>query len=190
VTVPHADYKLDYRRGYFADQPIAHGKDSPTAGDPLIPLIGFGLPDFDKILFKVEVSPTDPQPKRGAPRAGANTDLKEPLLRYRVNFAVSVEDLGLVASGDGVRHGHLEEVVAVYDKDGRILNIAKQESKLTVGLDDYSKLRTIGLQLQQEIDVPLGEVTLRAGIYDFDFGNAGTMGIPLGSPSPHQKVKK
>jgi hypothetical protein len=107
-----------------------------------------------------------------------------------VNFAVSVDDLGLIAAPDGVRQGHLEEMVAVYDKDGRILNLAKQESKLSVGPEDYSKLRTIGLQLHQEIDVPLGEVILRAGIYDFDSGNAGSIGIPLGSPAPHQKAMK
>jgi VWFA-related protein len=189
VTVPNSDYKLAYRRGYFANKPVARAKDQATADDPLVPLIGFGLPDFNKILCKVEVSPTSPQPKHGAPRAGANTELKEPLLRYGVNLAVSVDDLGLIASGDGVRHGHLEEMVAAYDKDGRILNLAKQESKLSVGPEDYSKLRTIGLQLHLEIDVPVGEVILRAGIYDFDSGNAGTIGIPLSSPTPNQKGK-
>jgi VWFA-related protein len=190
VAVPNSDYKLAYRRGYFADKPLAPTKDQSTAEDPLVPLIRFGLPDFDKIICKVEVSPINPQPKHGAPRAGANTELKEPLLRYGVNFAVSVNDLGLIATADGLRHGHLEEMVAAYDKDGRILNLAKQESKLTVGPEDYSKLRTIGLQLHQEIDVPLGEVILRAGIYDFDSGNAGTIGIPLVGPAPHQKASK
>jgi len=111
------------------------------------------LPDFDKIICKVEVSPTNPQPKRGAPRAGANSNLKEPLMRYGVNFAVSVDDIGFTAARDGVRHGHLEEMVAAYDKEGRILNLTKQENKLSIGPEDYSKLRSVGLQLHQEIDV-------------------------------------
>ncbi len=190
VTIPYSDYKLAYRRGYFADKPVGRTTDQATAEGPLVPLIGFGLPDFDKIICKVEVSPTNPQPKHGAPRAGANTELKEPLVRYGVNFAVSVDDLGLTTARDGLRHGHLEEMVAAYDKEGRILNLAKQESKLSVGPGDYSKLRTIGFQFHQEIDVPLGEVILRAGIYDFDSGNAGTIGIPLGSPAPPKKTRK
>jgi hypothetical protein len=146
--------------------------------------------DDKNLGARPEVSPTNPQPKHGAPRAGANTELKEPLMRYGVNFAVSVDDLGLTTARDGVRHGHLEEMVAACDKEGRILNLAKQESKLSVGPGDYSKLRTIGLQFHQEIDVPLGEVILRAGIYDFDSGNAGTIGIPLGTPAPPKKAKK
>jgi hypothetical protein len=36
----------------------------------------------------------------------------------------------------------------------------------------------------------MGEVILRAGIYDFDSGNAGTIGIPLGSPAPPKKARK
>jgi VWFA-related protein len=190
VTVLFSDYKLAYRRGYFADKPVAPTTGDATAEDPLVPLIGFGLPDFDKIICKVEVSLTNPQPKRGAPRAGANTELKEPLMRYGVNFAVSVDDIGFTVARDGVRHGHLEEIVAAYDNEGRILNLAKQENQLSIGQEDYSKLRTIGLQLHQEIDVPLGEVILRTGIYDFDSGNAGTIGIPLDSPTLPKKARK
>ena len=189
VTIPASDYKLAYRRGYFADKPLASAADGASNQDPLIPYIGFGLPDFDKIICKVEVSPTSPQPKKGAARAGANTELKEPVVRYGVNFAISVDDLALTAAADGARHGHLEEMVAAYDAEGRILNLAKQEMKLSMGEQDYLKLRAIGLQLHQEIDVPPGEVILRVGIYDFDSGNAGTIGIPVSSPTPRQKAK-
>jgi VWFA-related protein len=189
VTIPASDYKLAYRRGYFADKPLAPAADGASGQDPLVPFIGFGLPDFDKIICKVEVSPTNPQPKKGAARAGANSELKEPVVRYGVNFAISVDDLALTADADGARHGHLEEMVAAYDLEGRILNLAKQEMKLSMGQQDYLKLRAIGLQLHQEIDVPPGEVILRVGIYDFDSGNAGTIGIPVSSPTPKQKAK-
>jgi hypothetical protein len=116
VTVPYSEYKLAYRRGYFADKSVVPTTGDATAEDPLVPLIGFGLPDFDKIICKAEVSPTNPQPKHSAPRAGANTELKEPLVRYGVNFAVSVDDIGLTTDRDSVRHGHLEEMVAAYNK--------------------------------------------------------------------------
>ena len=190
VTIPNSEYKLAYRHGYFADKQVVRTKDEITGEDPLLPLIGFGLPDLSKVVFKIQVAPTDHQPKRGAPRAGANTELKEPLVRYGANFAIFVDDLGLVPANDGMRHGHLEELTVAYDKDGRILNLAKQESRLSFGSDDYSKLQSIGLQLHQEIDVPAGEVVLRVGIYDFDSGNAGTISIPLDIPSQHRKPKQ
>jgi VWFA-related protein len=190
VAVPHSDYKLAYRRGYFADKPITRKKDQANPEDPLIPLLAFGLPDSDKIICKVEVSPTSPQPSRGAPRAGANTELKEPLKRYRVNFAVVVDDLGLATADDGLRHGHLEEMVVAYDKDGRILNLAKQESNLTIGPEDYLKLRTIGVQLHQDIDVPLEDVILRTGIYDFNSGKSGTLGLRLANSGARPKANK
>lgn len=190
VTAPHTDYKLSYRRGYFADNPVTLKKDEANPEDPLVPLLAFGLPDSDKIICKVEVSPASPQPSRGAPRAGANTELKEPLVRYRVNFAVSVDDLKLAAADDGARHGHLEEMVVAYDKDGRILNLAKQESNVTISPEDYLKLQTIGMQLRQNIDVPSGDVMLRAGIYDFNSGNSGTIGMRLAGSNPRQKAAK
>jgi VWFA-related protein len=187
VTLPNADYKLAYRRGYFADKQVMQAKDEPTVEDPLVPLIGFGLPDWTKVVFKIEVAPTQHQPKRGAPRAGANTELKEPLMRYAANFAVFIDDLGLVTTGDGMRHGHLEALTVAYDKEGRILNLAKQENRLSLGSEDYTKMQSIGLQLHQEIDVPVEDVVLRMGIYDFDSGNAGTISIPLNSSSTRKK---
>ena len=49
VKIPRGHYKLSYRRGYYADKPQTHQDSEDTANDPLLPLIGFGMPNFDQI---------------------------------------------------------------------------------------------------------------------------------------------
>jgi VWFA-related protein len=174
-------YKLAYRRGYYADKPLSEqARENQEASDPLIPLIGFGLPNFDQILYKIEVLPSNPQPGAGAPRAGTNTALEGQLTtRYRVDFAVSPNDLHLTRSADGKRHGEIEVMLVAYDHDGKILNIVKRKSALTMDPKAFQSVQKAGLQAHEEIDVPQGEVYLRTGIFDLTSGNCGTLGIPL-----------
>ena len=73
VSLADGSYTLSYRRGYFADQPSHEFASQEGADDPFVPLIGLGMPDFDQILFKVQVVPKNQQPPANAPRAGRNT---------------------------------------------------------------------------------------------------------------------
>jgi hypothetical protein len=92
VSLANSTYKLSYRRGYFADRPSYEATSQEGTDDPLVPLIGLGMPDFDQILFKVQLVPKNPQPPASARRAGNNTKLKAPFTRYDVNFAVALPD--------------------------------------------------------------------------------------------------
>ena len=177
VKIADADYKLSYRRGYYADNPAV----TPTAanGDPLIPLVGFGMPNFDQIAYKIRALPLDPQPAPDAPRAGLNTDLKGPLIRYGVDAAVSLRNFKLETTPDGVRHGRIEAMLVAYGRDGRILNIVKLNSRMALTSKDYSQLLASGLPFHLEIDIPPGDIYLRTGVYDLASGSAGTLGFPL-----------
>jgi VWFA-related protein len=184
IKLPKGDYKLSYRRGYFAEDPkvgeIAANQ-KPTI-DPLLPLVGFGMPDFSQVLCKVRVLPTDPQPGAGASIAGVNEDLKKPITRYAVDFAVAVDDLKLQATSDGIHHGSIELMLVAYDSDGKPLNMVTQTSDVLLKPKVYASMQKVGLQLHKEIDVPQGEVYLRIGIYDLNAANAGTLGITLNQP--------
>jgi VWFA-related protein len=179
VKLDSSDYKLSYRRGYYADKPRAELKTADQNDDPLIPLIGLGMPNFDQILYKVQVTPENPQPGPKSARAGTNVDLKGPLTRYEADFAVSLRDLGMGVTPDGAHHGHIEVMLIAFDHDGKILNIVKKRSKLNMDARVYSATQAVGLQIREEIDVPPGEVYLRTGIYDLNSGNCGTVGVPL-----------
>lgn len=184
VRLPEGDYKLSYRRGYYADKPEGHQSTVDVPNDPLIPLIGFGMPNFDQITYQIEAAPVAPQPAPDTPRAGLNTELKGPFTRYGVNLLVSLDGFALETSPDGARHGRIEAMLVAYDRDGKIVNITKRKSRLVLPRNDYSELRTKGLPVHLEIDVPAGDVYLRTGIYDLSSGNAGTLGFPLTTNAP------
>lgn len=180
VKLLSGEYKLAYRRGYYADDArTKQAADRTLAGDPLLPLMGFGMPDFAQILYKVRILPSNPQPAPNTARAGTNTDLKEPLVRYGLDFAISVQDLRLQTAPDGVRRGKIEVTLIAYDRDGQPLNLVTDSRKIALQPKVYAALLQTGLQVHGEIDVPEGDVYLRTGIYDLNSSKAGTLGIPL-----------
>ena len=168
---------LAYRRGYFADDLTTPGK-KPDA-DPLVPLLGRNMPDYTQILLKVLVQPLSPQPPANVPHIGSNTDLKGPVTRYGVDFAIALGDLKLDPATDGSRHGAVEIGLVAYDQGGKPLNLVVTKGDVSLPPNEYAKVLKGGLQIHKEIDVPQGKIYLRTGIYDLNSSNAGTLGFPL-----------
>jgi VWFA-related protein len=169
---------LAYRRGYYAEDTQADSGQKKNL-DPLMQLMGRNLPDYTQILYKLLVKPTNPQPAPGVPRAGSNTDLKGPITRYGIDFAVSVDDLHTDSGSDGSRHGNIEIMLVAYNQDGEPLNLVVSRSEIRIPTKDYANVQRAGLQIHKEIDVPQGQAFLRTGIYDLRSNNAGTLGVPL-----------
>ncbi len=188
VNLPDRSYKLSYRRGYFADLPGYQPASRENADDPLVPLIGLAMPDFDQILFKVQVVPKNPQPPANAKRAGNNTKLKAPFTRYDVNFTVALSDISVSSDANGMRSGRIEIMLVAFSPNGDILNFVKKHSDLKMDSKMYDATQQVGMQVHEEIDVPAGESYLRVGIYDLDSGKCGTVGATLNaSPTPSRK---
>jgi VWFA-related protein len=179
VRIPHGGYKLSYRRGYYAEKPDTGQNSEDTANDPLLPLVGFGMPNFDQITYQIQANPIRPQPAPDARRAGLNTEMKGPFTRYGVDVVVSLLDFAFKTTPDGVRHGRIEAMLIAYDHNGRIINILKRKSRLALEPAVYAELQKNGLPFHLEIDVPPGDIYLRTGIYDLGSGHAGTLGFPL-----------
>src|SRR5271163_5025217 len=190
VKLSNRDYKLSYRRGYYADRPESPAAGEQSAEDPLIPLVGFGMPNFDQITYEIQASPLQPQPAQDARRAGLNTEWKGPFTRFGVDLSVSLQNFALDSASDGVKHGRLEVILVAYDRTGKIINISKRTSRLALPPRDFPTLQAKGLPLHLEIDVPPGDMYLRTGIYDLNSGNAGTLGIPLGTVTVTDSAKK
>lgn len=179
IRLVNGRHTLAYRRGYYADDlatPSFAGKKSDS--DPLLPLMGRNLPDYTQILYKILAEPTRPQPSADAPRAGS-TDLKGPLTRYSVDFAISVGDIRFDTSADGERHGNVEVCLVAYDREGKPLNLVITPGDIVLKPKDYAAVQRGGLQIHKEIDLPKDYVYLRTGIYDLKAGTAGTLGFPL-----------
>jgi VWFA-related protein len=190
VKLSNRDYKLSYRRGYYADKPESPAVGDQSAEDPLIPLVGFGMPNFDQITYEIQANPLQPQPTPDARRAGLNSELKGPFTRYGVDLAVSLENFALDSAPDGVKYGRLEAILVAYDRAGKIVNISKRTSRLALPPQDFPTLQAKGLPLHLEIDVPPGDIYLRTGIYDLNSGNAGTLGFPLAAVTASDSAKK
>ncbi|MFZ1008297.1 MAG: VWA domain-containing protein [Candidatus Sulfotelmatobacter sp.] len=172
--------KLAYRRGYFAtDLTTAQTAGQSAEFDPLLPLMGRNLPDLAQIIYKIRVLPLNPQPAPNAAPAGGNPDLKGPVTRYGVDFAVAVQDLKLDAAPDGGRRGNVEVMVVAYDRDGKPLNSVVTKGELALPPKVYAEVLKAGLQIHKEIDVPKQDVYLRTGIFDMASDAAGTLGVPL-----------
>jgi hypothetical protein len=183
-------FQLSYRRGYYADSSAAlKGGTEKTEADPLLPLLGFGMPNFDQILFKLQLNVAAAQVAPGERVAGDNTQLNGPLTRYRAEFAVLPQDLSLDKTPGGTRTGHIEVMLVAYDGNGTIVNILKRGLSLSLEESVFRTAQTGGLQIREEIDVPSGDLYLRIGIYDFNTSKCGSLGIPLQTISD-AKIKK
>jgi VWFA-related protein len=190
VKLSNRDYKLSYRRGYYADKPESPAVGEQSAEDPLLPLVGFGMPNFDQITYEIQASPIQPQPAPDARRAGLNTELQGPFTRFGVDLNVSLQNFSLDSAPDGVKHGRLEVILVAYDRTGKIINISKRTSRFALPPKDFPNLQTKELPVHLEIDVPPGDIYLRTGIYDLNSGNAGTLGIPLATVTASASAKK
>ncbi len=176
IDILNGKYNLAYRRGYFADDLTQQAALQKPGADPLFALMGRNLPDLAQIVYEIRVLPSKQQPAPDAPRIG---EVKGPVTRYGVDFAISAQDLKLDPTSDGMRHGEVEVTLVAYDREGKPLNLVVARDKLELPPRIYADVLKVGLQIHREIDVPKEDVYLRTGIYDMRSDAAGTLGVSL-----------
>ena len=174
-------YQLAYRDGYYADS----AKIAANSGaSPMKEAMQFGAPPPSDILFKVRVIPsTDPVAKGFTPApgpAGADAkDLKPPLTRYFIDYMVDAHHFTFRNTPDGVAHTRLEFAVLAYDADGKVINFTQRAFELDLQPALYAQIVSGGFPEHQEIDLPVGEVSLRIVVRDLDSPRAGATEVPL-----------
>jgi len=67
--------------------------------------------------------------------------------------------------------------------------MVRKRSYLTTDSKVYEATQQVGMQIHEEIDAPPDEIYLRAGIYDMNYGNCGTVGAALNGSSAKQSKK-
>jgi len=121
VKLSDSKYRLEYRRGYYADDASAAAADKPDE-TPLKGLMAYGMPDATQILFAARVLSASPQPSQGSPRAGRNTNLTGSTTRFSVNFMIRSTDVKLDSAPDGTHRGKLQIEMHAYDRAGDSVN--------------------------------------------------------------------
>jgi len=180
---------LSYRRGYYAiDREDAQDEPSPKT-DPLLPLMGRGMPQASQILYGVKVSEVEPQPDPHAARAGGNANVKGPTTRYRIDFLIRSSDLQIAQMGDS-RQGTLQLDVAAWGPDGRPVNWTGGTLRLNLRPDTWAAAQKNGLLAHVDLDLPKDGLWLTTGVYDWRTGKAGTLEVPMRDvPPPAQGGK-
>jgi VWFA-related protein len=175
VKVDSPKAKLDYRRGYYAEDPAKTGSDVLANPEPNTALLLRGAPAATDILFKVRVAPTEGDAAKAA---------KSGMVRYSVNWAVDLHGVPLPVAANGMRHGSMQLAVVAYNREAKAVNKATLPVALLLQPDEYQAYLKSGLQFHQEIDLPPGAVFLRVAIADTIQNRAGAMDISLLVPKP------
>jgi len=189
VKLTHGKGKLAYRHGYIAgDVPAAAAQ---SGIDPLPPLLRLGLPAATGVLYGVSAEPSAVQPSSGETRAGQNSNLKGPVIRYTVNFVIRSQDLSFASRPQGDRSGKLLLGLKVYDRDGNALNWGGDVETLEMKPDQYESIRKAGISAHMYIDLPIvGDVHLVTAVYDLNGAEAGTLEIPLQVTAPGHGIQQ
>jgi VWFA-related protein len=178
VAVNGSNYKLAYRRGYYADQGAQPEDAAPTA-NPLRPLLVHGLPGASQLLYGVRILPVTQQPAPDARRAGGNDKLTGPLTRYNVDFMIRWTDVDLQTTPRGTHSGQIEAGVIAYGRDGKPVNWINVTQKMNLEPATFTAIQSSGIPAHIEIDLPQQDLYLMTGIYDWASKRAGTLEVPL-----------
>ncbi len=167
VRLSDANYRLNYRRGYYADLPVAA---PPTAADQLDPTLQAalapGIPAATQILLTVRATPSASQSAPGS-------------IHYTLVYAANPQGVLLDEGADHQRHGHLMFAAAAYDAKDEAINAFWHVLELELDPAQYLQAQASGIFFQKEFDVPTGSVALRVGVFDPASGRMGTLDIPL-----------
>ena len=176
VEVTNGKYKLAYRQGYYATDPKS---DSASSGsqDPLLPLLGMGLPDLSQIVYTLRVSPAETQAQKPV---GVSSPAKGPTIVCALDFGISLYHMKLDALPDGRKRVQLKLRAVAYDDAGKPISLSEDQADLALPPAVFAEVQQTGIHIPLEIKLPANaSVHLRTGVYDVDSGNAGTLGIVL-----------
>jgi len=176
--------KLEYRRGYYADDPVRTAQRAKVASysNPLRAAMKRGAPEATQIPFKVQVKTAinQPDPSRPSDRIGNDAaTLKGPLVRYEFHWNVDLSDIEFTSTANGMHHAEVDAVLDAYDADGNILNNIYSVLPLNLNDAEYNRLLKSGLPMKESLDIPAGTIYLRAGLLDPSTGHTGSTEFPI-----------
>jgi hypothetical protein len=109
----------------------------------------------------------------------------KPFHNCTVRIATDGHSLHVTKTADGIRHGAVQFVTAVYTMDGRMINSLQTTASFDMREATYRKLLVQGLPITQEIAVPAkGNYFLRIGVHDLGDDHVGALEIAVDEVHP------
>lgn len=177
------DYKLEYRRGYYADPPDAASAHGAGQIPPLVTAELHGTPPATQIVFKAGLlNGSDPLLKSvRLPEgpAGAMAPVMAKPVRYVVNLTLNARSLNLDELPDGTRQAKIELALVGYDADGNRVNFVDHQVALGLQAAQYARIEANGIPLLVPIDLPVGDDSVRIAVEDLMAGRTGSLEIPV-----------
>jgi VWFA-related protein len=201
VKTGNKDYRLEYRRYYYAEDPdapltndertvaaaVADQVVAHRAGDSMYAFMEHGAPEAHDILFRAQF--------HAGPSAMATPDQMASLVDQPAYFVVrksnkpvklpppiplrpyTIDYLVLDQSAAAHTGGQvLEFAVCAYDSSGKMLNGLSQNA---VRGDASAKAAQPIFRAEQRLEVPAAAAWLRVAVRDVNTDRIGTMEIPL-----------
>ncbi len=104
----------------------------------------------------------------------------KPFRNYTILYDADLHRARFTRTPDGMRHGSFEFVAIVYTADGEAVNSIIETAQLNVTADRYRELLVSGLQMKEEIAIPVkGNFFLRLGVHNKEGDQVGALEIPV-----------
>jgi VWFA-related protein len=104
----------------------------------------------------------------------------KPFRNYTIFYDADLHRARFTRTPDRMRHGSFEFVAIVYTADGEAVNSIIETASLNVTPDRYRELLVSGLQMKEEIAIPVkGNFFLRLGVHDKEGDQVGALEIPV-----------
>jgi hypothetical protein len=128
-------------------------------------------PAATQLLFDVQALPS------GQPARTASADKNS--IPYDVLYLLPQSQIAFADSQDGTHHGSLEFHTAAYDMYGRLVGSMNETMNLPLTPVQYRQFIKTPFKFSQQLNLPLGQISLRVGILDTTSNKVGTLEIPL-----------
>jgi VWFA-related protein len=181
IAVDRPGLHLVYRGGYNDEHPAP--PDSVLKVHMNQDSMGLGALPATQLVFDLQVTPAR-TPTR-TPAKASRRALPVPgktRVSYDLIFKLSQTQITFATTPDGMRTATLEFDLAAYDANGKAVGVRSQTLKLPLTLEEYQDFIRTPFQFYLSIDLPPGQTTLRAGVFDAVSNKAGTLEIPLTVP--------
>lgn len=187
VQVAGGRYDLEYRRGYYADDPRKPAANQSGAVSPLAEALERGAPPQAQITFLGRaLAAGDPAfanvKLADAPAGEMAKLLKPPVKRYLVDCAVDPRGLTWQVLPDRTVQAKMAFVVFVWDGEGKRVNYTERALAVNLNAEQQTRALANGVALDQEIDLPAGEMYVRVAMEDLPTGRIGSLEIPVNVP--------
>jgi VWFA-related protein len=165
VSVARPGIKLQYRDGYYANNPLTVFG-TGTMEKEFSQALDINAPALTAVSFQAAVLPASAQAQN----------------KFSVVFHIDPHTLAFQQGGDGLEHAELNCVVWAYPKKGDPIRIEGGTITAALPQGDYDKIMKSFFPCQRALDLKAGQYTLRLGVLDRKSNLIGTLSTPINVP--------